>query len=161
MVTQPHIGHAVHIVSQFVSAPRSTQGHFISNADWVCDPTDCHSMTGYCFIFGDSLISCRSKKQALVSCSSTLAEYRALADMTQGLLCLRWLLADMCVVHSTCTMLCYDNLCAIQIAHNNVFHGHINHIVIELSAKIATDLHACISSWRHINRTDTNKTSMS
>ncbi|KAL4038616.1 hypothetical protein IC575_002238 [Cucumis melo] len=47
------------------------------------------------FYLGDSLISWRSKKQSVVSRSSTESEYRALADATAELLWLRWLLADM------------------------------------------------------------------
>uniref|UniRef100_A0A2N9G735 Reverse transcriptase Ty1/copia-type domain-containing protein n=1 Tax=Fagus sylvatica TaxID=28930 RepID=A0A2N9G735_FAGSY len=116
-VTRPDIAHAVHLVSQFLSAPHSTHYaavihilryikgtmfhglHFsahstlnlcaYSDADWVGDPTDRHSTTGFCFFLGDSLISWRSKKQHIVSRSSTEAEYRALADTTSELLDLR------------------------------------------------------------------------
>ncbi|XP_057953809.1 uncharacterized mitochondrial protein AtMg00810-like [Malania oleifera] len=59
-----------------------------SNADWAGDPTDRRSTTGYCFFLGTSLISWRSKKQTLVACSSTEAEYLALADTTFELHCL-------------------------------------------------------------------------
>jgi hypothetical protein len=89
-VTRPNISYAVHLVSQFMSAPRSTHYaavlrilryvkgtlfrglHFsscsslelcsYSDADWAGDPTDCHSTTGYCFLLGTSLISWHSKK---------------------------------------------------------------------------------------------------
>ena len=63
-----------------------------SDADWAGDPTDRRSTTGYCFFLGDSLISWCSKKQSVVTRSSTEAEYRALADTTAKLLWLRWLL---------------------------------------------------------------------
>lgn len=158
-VTRPDIAYAVHQVSQFMSAPRST--HFsallrilryvkgtlfhglyysansslelraYSDADWAGDPTDRRSTTGYCFFLGDSLISWRSKKQTLVSRSSTEAEYRALADTTQELIWLRWLLDDMGVIHSTPTPLCCDNQSAVQIARNDVFHDRTKHIEID------------------------------
>ena len=49
-----------------------------SNADWVGDLTDRRSITSYCFLLASSLISWRSKKQALVARSSIEVEYRAL-----------------------------------------------------------------------------------
>ncbi|XP_026452189.1 uncharacterized protein LOC113352596 [Papaver somniferum] len=106
-ITRPDISHDVHIVSQFMSAPRSTyyavvlrilrylkgtlyQGlqfssksdltlRAYSDSDWEGDVTDRRSITGYCVFLGDSLISWRSKKQTIVSRSSAEAEYRALA----------------------------------------------------------------------------------
>ena len=57
-----------------------------SDADWAGDPTDCRSITGYCFLLGSSLISSRSKKQTFMARSSIEAEYRALADTTSEFL---------------------------------------------------------------------------
>jgi hypothetical protein len=122
-VTRPDISYTIHLVSQFMSAPRSTHYavvlrilryvngtlfhglHFSScsslelrsyfDADWAGDPTDRRSTTGYCFLLGTSRISWRTKKQTVVVRSSTEAEYRALADTTAELLWLRWLLTDM------------------------------------------------------------------
>ena len=113
-VTRPDISYAVHQVSQYLSTPRSTHyaavlcilrylkgtlfhGLFystqsplvlrvFSDADWVGDPTNRKSTTGYCFLLGSSLISWRSKKQTHVARSNTEAEYRALADITSELL---------------------------------------------------------------------------
>ncbi|GFZ21561.1 hypothetical protein Acr_29g0007230 [Actinidia rufa] len=122
-VTCSDIAHAVHLVSQFMSAPCSThyaavlrilryvkgtlfhglhfssqsslQLYAYSDADWAKDPTARRSTTGFCFFLGDSLISWRSKKQTLVARSSTEVEYRGLVDTTQELFWLRWLLQDM------------------------------------------------------------------
>ena len=113
-VTRPDISYAVHQVSQYLSAPRSTHyaailhilrylkgtlfhGLFysaqsplvlraFSDADWAGDPTYRRSTTGYCFLLSSSLISWRSKKQTFVARSSTEAEYHALADTTSELL---------------------------------------------------------------------------
>jgi hypothetical protein len=158
-VTRPDIAHAVHLVSQFLSAPHSTHYaavihilryikgtmfhglHFsahstlnlcaYSDADWAGDPTDRRSTTGFCFFLGDSLISWRSKKQHIVSRSSTEAEYCALADTTSELLALHWLLEDMGLTHSSPTVIHCDNRSAIQIAHNDVFHERTKHIEID------------------------------
>jgi hypothetical protein len=158
-VTRPDIAYAVHLVSQFMAAPRTVHFavvlrilryvkgtlfhglHFsahssliltgYSDADWAGDPTDRRSTTGYCFFLGDSLISWRSKKQTVVSRSSTESEYRALADATSELLWLRWLLADMGISHPGATILHCDNQSAMQIAHNDVFHERTKHIEID------------------------------
>lgn len=45
--------------------------------------------SGYNFFLGNSFISWRSKKQTVVSHLSIEFEYRALADATSELLCLR------------------------------------------------------------------------
>uniref|UniRef100_A0A2N9HNV7 Integrase catalytic domain-containing protein n=1 Tax=Fagus sylvatica TaxID=28930 RepID=A0A2N9HNV7_FAGSY len=134
-VTRPDISYAVHIVSQFMAAPRSlhyvavlrilrylkgtlfhglhfsSQSSLIlqaySDADWAGDPTDRRSTTG------------------------TEAEYRALADTTAELLWLRWLLQDLGIDCSTAVPIHCDNRSAIQIAHNDVFHEHTKHIEID------------------------------
>ena len=98
-----------------------------SNADWDGDPTDRRSTTSYCFFLDDSLISWCSKKQAVVSCSSTKAEYRALADTVSELIWLRWLLQNMGVSQLSTTPLRCDNRSAVQITHNDVFYEHTKH----------------------------------
>ncbi|XP_047314478.1 uncharacterized mitochondrial protein AtMg00810-like [Impatiens glandulifera] len=92
------------------------------------DPTDRRSTTGYSFFLGTSLISRRSKKQTVVSRSSTEFEYRALADTTSNLLWLQWVLQDMDVPSSAAIPLFYDNNSVMQIAHNDVFHERTKHI---------------------------------
>ncbi|XP_062075781.1 uncharacterized mitochondrial protein AtMg00810-like [Humulus lupulus] len=52
-----------------------------SDADWACCPDDRRSVAGYCVYLGDTLVSWLSKKQAVVSRSSTESEYRALAHV--------------------------------------------------------------------------------
>ena len=117
IVTRLEISYAVHQVSQYLSAPRSTHyaavlcilrylkstlfhGPFYSaqsslvllaffGADWAGDPIDRRSTTGYCFLLGSSLISWRNKKQTHVARSSTETEYRTIADTTSELLSLQ------------------------------------------------------------------------
>ncbi|KAL5854157.1 hypothetical protein ACOSQ4_003959 [Xanthoceras sorbifolium] len=158
-VTRPDISHAIGMVSKFMDAPRSVhyaavirilryikgtlyhglhyssrsslELHAYSDADWAGDPPDRCSITGFCFMLGTSLVSWRSKKQDVVSRSSTEAEYRALAGTTCELIWLRWLLADMDAPQPTATPIYCDNRSAIYIAHNDVFHERTKHIEID------------------------------
>ncbi|GMP32775.1 hypothetical protein CsSME_00006382 [Camellia sinensis var. sinensis] len=93
-VTRPDLAYAVHVVSQFVSTPRSThwvtlvrilryprgtifQGLLLSStsslnlvayadSDWAGDVNDRKSTSGFCMFLGNSLISWKSKKQLLL-----------------------------------------------------------------------------------------------
>ena len=67
----------------------------------------------FCIILGDSLISWKSKKQPIVSLSSTEAEYRAMESTTNEIVWLCWLLADMEVFLSHPTPMYCDNKSAM------------------------------------------------
>ena len=158
-ITHPDISYAVHQVSQYLFAPRSTHYAVVlcilrylkgtlfhdlfyfaqsplvlrvfSNADWAGDPTNRRSTTSYCFLLGSSLISWQSKKQTHVAHSSIEAEYRALTDTTSKLLWLQWPLKDLGVSTSSATPLYCDNQSVIHIVHNDVFHERAKHIEID------------------------------
>jgi hypothetical protein len=136
-ITRPYIAYDVHVVSQFVVSPstvhwaavlrilRYLQGtvfqslllsstsslelRVYSDADHGSDPIDRKSVTGFCIFLGDSLISWKSKKQSIVSQSSTEAEYHSMTSTTKEIVWLCWLLADMRVFFSHPTPMYCDN----------------------------------------------------
>ena len=51
------------------------------DADLAGDRVDRRSTTGYCTFIGGNLVTWKSKKQNVVSCSSAEAEYRAIRKL--------------------------------------------------------------------------------
>ena len=160
-ITRPDISYAVHILSQFVSAP--TQLHYshllrvlrylrgtvtrrlffprssslqlqaYCDATWASDPTDRRSLSAYCVFLGSSLIAWKTKKQNAVSRSSAEAELRAMAAVTAEITWLRWLLQDFGVSTATPTPLLSDSTGALSIARDPVKHELTKHIGVDAS----------------------------
>ena len=64
------------------------------DSDWVSCVLTRHSTIGNCIFLGDSLISWKTKKQNIVSRSSSETEYRALATICCEVQWLTFLLKD-------------------------------------------------------------------
>lgn len=157
-ITRPNITYAVHIVSQFASAPRTShwftilsilrylQGTLyhglllsstsnltlraLSNADWAGDPSDRKSTIDYCIFLGKSLLSWKRKKQSAITRSSAQSMYRTMAFTTVEIIWFRGLFDELGILPSSATPMYIDNQSAIQIAKNLVFHERTKHIEI-------------------------------
>ena len=100
------------------------------NADWASCPDSRCSVTGYCVYLGSTLISWKSKKQAIVSRSSTEAEYHNLATTVCELQWCAGLLLDFSVSSTVPISLWCDNQVALHITKNHVFYEHTKHLEI-------------------------------
>ncbi|PKU73081.1 Retrovirus-related Pol polyprotein from transposon TNT 1-94 [Dendrobium catenatum] len=102
-----------------------------ADSDWAGDPINRKSTTGYCIFLGDTLLSWCVKKQPTVARSSTEAEYRALATAATDIVWIWRLLAEFRFINSAPTPLYCDNVSAIALAHNPIFHARTKHIEVD------------------------------
>ena len=101
------------------------------DADWASCSHTRKSVSGFVIFLGNTLISWKSKKQATVSLSSAEAEYRSLRRLTAELSWLSRLLSELGLTAITPIPVKCDNLAAIYIAKNPVFHERTKHIELD------------------------------
>nr|GEW28183.1 retrovirus-related Pol polyprotein from transposon TNT 1-94 [Tanacetum cinerariifolium] len=102
-----------------------------SDADWDGDSDDRWSTGGFAIYLGLNLISWTARKQRIVLCSSTEAEYKALADTVAELTWLQALLNELGIHSSSTSILWCDNLGATYLSANPIFHARIKHVEID------------------------------
>lgn len=157
-LTRPDIAFAVNQVCQFMHAPRTSHLQAVkrilrfvkgilslglsllkspslaltaySDSDWAGDPDDRRSTTGACIFIGSNLVAWTAKKQSTVSRSSSEAEYRALATTTAELKWFSYLFRELGIFLQPPT-LCCDNMAAIHMSRNPVFHARTRHVEID------------------------------
>ncbi|KAL5559983.1 hypothetical protein UlMin_036194 [Ulmus minor] len=104
-ITRPEIAYSVKRILRYLKGT-SEEGILLRrsetlnltrfcDADWGNDLCDRRSTTGYCIFLGRNVVSWSSKKQAVVSRSSTEVEYRSLANATSELIWLQSLLNEL------------------------------------------------------------------
>ena len=102
-----------------------------SDSNWAGDSFDRHSITCYIVYLGYNPITWSAKKQDTISRSFIESEYRALATTTVELYWLRQVLKDLGVFLPVPPKLWCDNVSALAIASNLVFHARTKHIKVD------------------------------
>jgi len=100
------------------------------DADYAGDHDTRCSTTRYIFMLGSGAISWCSKRQPTVSLSTTEVEYRAAVMAAQESTWLMQLLEDLHQLIKYPIPLYCDNLSAIRLADNLVFHARIKHVEV-------------------------------
>jgi hypothetical protein len=157
-LTRPEIAFSVNQLCQHMHSPSSTHwtaakrvlrylkatpshGLFYSkgslqlqafcDSDWAGSLDDRRSTSGFCVFLGNCLISWSAKKQPVVSRSSTEAEYRSMAIATVELYWLRMLFKDLSIPLLHAPILWCDNVSALALASNPVYHARTKHIEVD------------------------------
>jgi hypothetical protein len=154
LATRPDIAFAISTLSQFMEAPRTTHWKSVkhvfrylkgtrdlqlvlggdsdrllgySDADHASQ-THRHSINGFAYFLGDGSISWSSKKQPVITLSSTEAEYIALTHAAKEAIWLRKLLSELSNAPDEATALFSDNLGAISLTKDPTYHARTKHI---------------------------------
>lgn len=159
--SRPDILFVVNVLSRFMSSPKETHfsaakrvlryikgtadlGIFFpksaneslsligySDSDWGGCVDDSRSTTGYLFSLGAGYFTWSSKKQETTAQSTAEAEYIAAASAVNHAIWLRKLLEDLGFEQTEPTRIMCDNMSAVSMAKNPVFHGRTKHIKIK------------------------------
>ena len=102
-----------------------------TNSDYAGSRVDYRSTIGYCTILGGNLVTWRSKKQNIVSKSSTVAEFCAMSKGIDEVMWIKHMLDDLQIPYHKPIILRCDNKSAISIAHDPVYHDQMKHVNID------------------------------
>ncbi|GMI81878.1 hypothetical protein HRI_001857100 [Hibiscus trionum] len=117
----------------FSNSPGSNTLVAYTDSDWGTSIDDKRSTGGHCVFLGGNLVSWGSKKQSVVSRSSTEAEFRSLADTMCDTMWVRSLLSELKIQLSKTHVIWCDNTSAIAHSANPVHHAKLKHVELDLS----------------------------
>ena len=100
-----------------------------SDSDYAGDLDDRRSTSGYVFMMGTGTVSWSSKKQAVVTLSTTEAEYISAALCACQVIWIQRILNHLSWDQRNCVIYC-DNCSTIKLSKNPVMHGRSKHIAI-------------------------------
>lgn len=99
-----------------------------TDSDYAGDQDDRKSTSGYVFMISSGAVSWSSKKQPVVTLSTTEAEFIAAASSACQVVWLRRILQELDHVQCKPTTVYCDNSSAIKLSKNPVMHGRSKHI---------------------------------
>ncbi|GJS11812.1 ribonuclease H-like domain-containing protein [Tanacetum coccineum] len=170
-LTRPNISYSVHCLSQHMQAPLQSPMYLdlrvlkylkgasrsgvnyeksehmslkvYANFDWAKCLVTRRSVSGYFVFFNGCMVSWKSKNQAILSKSSTKAEYRSIAAATCEVMWVMNNVKDLKITNLLTAELYFDNSVAIQISANPVMHEKTKHFDVDvhiIREKVASGL---------------------
>ena len=101
-----------------------------TDSDYAGDVDDRISTYGYVFLIGSGVVSWLSKKQPIVTLSTTEAEFVAAAGCASQAVWMRRITEQLGCVHNQGTLVYCDNSSTIKLSMNPIMHGRSKHIDI-------------------------------
>ncbi|GKV33525.1 hypothetical protein SLEP1_g42028 [Rubroshorea leprosula] len=103
-----------------------------TDSDYAGDLDDRKSTSGFVFMLGSGAISWSSKKQPIVTLSTTEAEYVAATSCACQVIWLRRIMEELELNQHEATSIYCDNSSAIKLSKNPVLHRRSKHIHVRL-----------------------------
>lgn len=154
--TRPDIMHVVSLISRFMECPKEmhlaaakrilrylkgtidygimykngekSELFGFTDSDYAGDLDDRKSTSGYAFMMGSGAVSWSSRKQSVVTLSTTEAEFVAANSCACQAVWLRQILAALQFKQEGATTIYCDKSSAIKLSKNPVLHGRSKHI---------------------------------
>lgn len=105
--------------------------HGFSDFDWASSIDDRRFTTEACIFLGPKLLTWIAKKQTIVSRSSTETKCRAFAYKVVDLRWFGYLFREIGILVLFTPCICINNVSAIHLATNPMFHARTHHIEID------------------------------
>lgn len=102
-----------------------------TDSDFAGDLDGGKSTSGYVFMMGDGAVAWSSKKQPIVTLSTTEAEYVAATTCACQSIWMKEVLNSIEEDHCKCVTVFCDNSSSIKLSKNPVFHGRTKHINVK------------------------------
>ena len=102
-----------------------------TDSDYAGDQDDRKSTSGYVFMLGTGAVSWSSKKQPIVTLSTTEAEFVAAASCACQAIWLRRILEEIQFKQQGATSIYCDNSSTIKLSRNPVLYGRSKHIDVK------------------------------
>ncbi|CAL9005605.1 unnamed protein product, partial [Prunus brigantina] len=104
------------------------QRKYALEVDYAGDLEDRKSTSGYVFMLGSAAVAWSSRKQPIVTLSTTEAEFVAAAACASQAVWMKRILEKLSLEESKCTTIFCDNSSTIKLSKNPVLHGRSKHI---------------------------------